>query len=638
MKIWPFDPYAEASGGHQISGAELDLALEPIRKIRSAVGMQMDVMIELHGLWDVPAACRIAHALEPFEPYWIEDPVRVANAAALAEVQATTATPLAVGETLAGLPAFRDLIAEGGARVAIVDLAWVGGITQARKVAALAEAFERPVAPHDCTGPVVYTAGTHLSLHAPNAILQEHVRAFATGWYTELVTELPVDRGRHDHAADRPRPGHGVAARGTGTIRRSDPHNRGAPMRQFEPGTRVRVMQEDWGVFQNLPATCERFRELTGVEVELTFTKIPEMWELMERSFTGEDPPFDLVGVDDLLLIQAARSGHVAALDEMIAADDYSLDDFTPQAVAALSDRGSMYGLPYCDVSNVLYYRADLFEKHGVAVPETLDELTEAAVAIQAAVRAEGIEDFSGITLRGAPNCGLNFWIIGSTWGPSWGVRWYDDDGNPTLNTPELRGAVEHYCDLLWRAGPVQSPEMTFIDCTEWYAAGHAGMIVEPANEASILYDSGGPIAEGTRTALMPVGPLGTRHVGLYCPPYAIPSGATSKPAAWELAKFLCAPEQVLDDALKSGFVEVSRSSVMADTRFAERFRPELLEHVRQSRQWARGERPVTQFGMEVGNRIADQIVRALRREVSVTEALAQAELDVAALGNPEGP
>jgi ABC-type glycerol-3-phosphate transport system substrate-binding protein len=136
----------------------------------------------------------------------------------------------------------------------------------------------------------------------------------------------------------------------------------------------------------------------------------------------------------------------------------------------------------------------------------------------------------------------------------------------------------------------------------------------------------------------MPVGPLGTRHVGLYCPPYAIPSGATSKRAAWELAKFLCAPEQVLDDALKSGFVEVSRSSVMADTRFAERFRPELLEHVRQSREWARGERPVTQFGMEVGNRIADQIVRVLRREVSVTEAMQQAERDVAALGDPEGP
>ncbi len=68
----------------------------------------------------------------------------------------------------------------------------MGGITQARKVAALAEAFERPVAPHDCTGPVVYTACSHLSLHLPNVILQEHVRAFATGWYSELVTALPV--------------------------------------------------------------------------------------------------------------------------------------------------------------------------------------------------------------------------------------------------------------------------------------------------------------------------------------------------------------------------------------------------------------------------------------------------------------
>ena len=68
----------------------------------------------------------------------------------------------------------------------------MGGITTARKVAALAEAYERPVAPHDCTGPVVYTAATHLSLHLPNAILQESVRAFWDGWYGELVTALPA--------------------------------------------------------------------------------------------------------------------------------------------------------------------------------------------------------------------------------------------------------------------------------------------------------------------------------------------------------------------------------------------------------------------------------------------------------------
>ena len=192
MKIWPFDPYAEASLGHDISTADLDRALEPLRKIRAAVGSAIDVMVELHALWDVPAACRIASALDEFEPAWIEDPVRVSSPAPLAEVQRATRSPLAVGETLTGLAGFRDLIVGGGAQIVVFDVGWVGGVTEARKVAALAEAFERPVAPHDCTGPVVYTAATHLSLHLPNAMIQESVRAFWSGWYAELVTELPV--------------------------------------------------------------------------------------------------------------------------------------------------------------------------------------------------------------------------------------------------------------------------------------------------------------------------------------------------------------------------------------------------------------------------------------------------------------
>src|SRR5450830_1815092 len=60
------------------------------------------------------------------------------------------------------------------------------------KIAAMADAWQLPVAPHDCTGPVVWAASTHLSLHAPNALIQESVRAFYRGWYQELVTELPT--------------------------------------------------------------------------------------------------------------------------------------------------------------------------------------------------------------------------------------------------------------------------------------------------------------------------------------------------------------------------------------------------------------------------------------------------------------
>jgi ABC-type glycerol-3-phosphate transport system substrate-binding protein len=323
-------------------------------------------------------------------------------------------------------------------------------------------------------------------------------------------------------------------------------------------------------------------------------------------------------------------------MDELIAADGYALSDFPAAALAAVSDRGQVWGLPYCFVSNVLIYRADLFEKHGVAVPQTLDELTAAAIAVQQAERNAGNSDFYGMAIRGAPNCGLNFWIIGSTWGPSFGARWFDDDGRPTLATPELIGAVEHYVDLARRAGPPEEPTMDFMDCMRCYRDGRAAMTIEPANEASILYDENGAVAEGTRTALMPAGPLGSRHVGLYTPPYAIPTRSRAKQEAWELAKFLCSSEQVLDDVQASGFVEVARESVLNDSRFESRFRAELLSTVRQTRPFARGERPVTNFGMEVGNLIGDEVVRVLRGEIGAEEALTNAERTVAALGAPQ--
>ena len=223
MKIWPFDPYAEASLGHDISTQDLERALEPFRLIRAAVGSELDILVELHALWDLPAATRIAAALEEFQPFWIEDPVRVASPAALAAVQSATSAPLAVGETLTGLAAFRDLIGAGGARVVIFDVGWVGGITAARKVAALAEAHELPVAPHDCTGPVVFAAATHLSLHLPNAMLQESVRAFWSGWYRELVTALPAVE--HGAVTAPPGPGLGLELRPE-LFERSDVHVR----------------------------------------------------------------------------------------------------------------------------------------------------------------------------------------------------------------------------------------------------------------------------------------------------------------------------------------------------------------------------------------------------------------------------
>jgi L-alanine-DL-glutamate epimerase-like enolase superfamily enzyme len=204
MKIWPFDPYAEESGGHYISEEDLQRALEPFRKIREAVGARMDVMVEFHSMWDLPTAQKIARALEEFEPYWFEDPIKADDLDALAEFASSTHVPVTASETLSGRSAFRELMEKGAAGIVMLDVSWCGGIGEAKKIATMAESHHLPVAPHDCTGPAVFVASTHLSINLPNALVQESVRAYYTGWYKELVTALPTIGNGHISPPDGP--------------------------------------------------------------------------------------------------------------------------------------------------------------------------------------------------------------------------------------------------------------------------------------------------------------------------------------------------------------------------------------------------------------------------------------------------
>jgi galactonate dehydratase len=204
MKIWPFDIAAERTGGLDISAAELNKALEPFAKIRSAAGDAIDIMVEFHSLWQLPAAQRIARALAEYDTYWHEDPVRMDSLETLKAYAPHSKAMICASETLAYPHAFRDYLATGVAGVAMLDLSWCGGLSEARKIAGMAEAHHIPVAPHDCTGPVVFMASCHFSLHARNALIQESVRAFYTGWYTELVTTLPAVRDGHITLPDAP--------------------------------------------------------------------------------------------------------------------------------------------------------------------------------------------------------------------------------------------------------------------------------------------------------------------------------------------------------------------------------------------------------------------------------------------------
>jgi galactonate dehydratase len=192
MKIWPFDPAAQDNQGMSISVEELKRAVEPFEKIRKAVGDKIEIMVEFHSLWNLPMAKKIAKILEPYNPTWYEDPIKMNSPQALAEYARSTDVWVCASETLGTRWAYKDMLERDATHVVMVDLCWTGGLTEGKKIAALAETFHRPFAPHDCIGPVGFIAAVHASFSQPNTLIQESVRAFYTGWYNELVTNVPV--------------------------------------------------------------------------------------------------------------------------------------------------------------------------------------------------------------------------------------------------------------------------------------------------------------------------------------------------------------------------------------------------------------------------------------------------------------
>jgi L-alanine-DL-glutamate epimerase-like enolase superfamily enzyme len=241
MKVWPWDRFApqiqasfttgpagwSAMGpvGHDLTPREVAAGLEVVSEIRARVGDRMDVMIEGHSRWDLNAAVRICRALEPYEVAWVEDVMQPDSPADLARLVRETRVPQAVSERLITRYPFREVLEAGAAHVAMVDVAWTGGLTEARKIAHLADTYHLPLTPHDCIGPIALAAGLQLAAHASNAMVMETVRGFVRGWYLDVVTD-PIEFA-DGYALIPDRPGLGtrlrpeVRERDGATVRRS---------------------------------------------------------------------------------------------------------------------------------------------------------------------------------------------------------------------------------------------------------------------------------------------------------------------------------------------------------------------------------------------------------------------------------
>jgi galactonate dehydratase len=224
MKIWPLDPIALENRGQFITRRQLKQGLEPLRLIKAEFGDDMDVAMEFHGYWNLHCAIQIAQACEEHDPMWMEEMLPQDNLAAYAELAAATTLPLCVSERLMTRWSFRELLANGAARIVMPDISWCGGISEARKIATAAETMFRPIAPHNCGGPVLHAASLHLAANVPNLFILESVRRHYDDEYQGLTTSrLTLKDGAFDLP---PGPGLGIElseetlARADATIQR----------------------------------------------------------------------------------------------------------------------------------------------------------------------------------------------------------------------------------------------------------------------------------------------------------------------------------------------------------------------------------------------------------------------------------
>ena len=187
---WAYtDHFADQTRGNYISDEDLNLLIQPIKKIRKEIGYNFEIANDGHGRWNLSSAIKIGKALDQYNIFWQEElikPVNIENHIKLAD---EIESPVCVSERLISKYQFRDYLKKGAIEIVMPDLIWTGGITETKKISTLAETEQLPVAPHDMTGPVNIFACAHISMNIPNALIMETCRAFynKNGWYNKII-------------------------------------------------------------------------------------------------------------------------------------------------------------------------------------------------------------------------------------------------------------------------------------------------------------------------------------------------------------------------------------------------------------------------------------------------------------------
>ncbi|WP_458187054.1 galactonate dehydratase [Haladaptatus sp. NG-WS-4] len=182
-----FDPFGTA--WQRMSKKELNHAVDIVSAVREAVGPDVDLLIEGHGRFTAGQAVDVANRIAEFEPTWFEEPCPPDSINSLREVAEKSPVPIATGERHMSKHDFFELVTRTDVDILQPDIMNTGGITESKKIAAIAEADHVSFAPHNPQGPVATAICTHVDAAVPNFMIQEVFQTYDVEWVDDLLVD-----------------------------------------------------------------------------------------------------------------------------------------------------------------------------------------------------------------------------------------------------------------------------------------------------------------------------------------------------------------------------------------------------------------------------------------------------------------
>ena len=318
-----------------------------------------------------------------------------------------------------------------------------------------------------------------------------------------------------------------------------------------------------------MQSLSSEFTEATGIELEWVILEENILRQRVTQDIATSGGQFDIMTIGMYETPIWAERGWLVSLDGL--PDDYDIDDILPAMRAGLSHEGSLYAAPFYGESSMVMYRTDLMEAAGLEMPQapTWDDIAEAAAAM-----TDRDNNINGICIRGRAGWGENMAFI-TTVANSFGARWFDEDWNAQLDSPEWLEAVTFYNDLLQNYGPAGAANNGFNENLTLFQQGRCGMWIDATVAASFVTNpNDSTVADHVGFALAPnKDGMDKRANWLWAWALAIPAGTQQEAAAMEFINWATSKDYLELVAEREGWANVppgSRTSLYENPDYAE--------------------------------------------------------------------